>query len=155
MYAALTQPRSLTVSEIRDQLLDRDTLLLEYALGERRSWLWVVTAADFVTFELPPRSEIEAIARQAYRLLTARQPRPDETAAKRMARVAQADADWPRQSRALAEVAPGGLDRAILASSGAEAVEAALKTAAMATGKPRVLAFQGGYHGLTYGALAA
>jgi 4-aminobutyrate aminotransferase/(S)-3-amino-2-methylpropionate transaminase len=57
--------------------------------------------------------------------------------------------------RALAEVAPGGLRRAVLASSGAEAVEAALKTAAIATGKPRVLAFQGGYHGLTYGALAA
>jgi 4-aminobutyrate aminotransferase len=57
--------------------------------------------------------------------------------------------------RALAEVAPGGLNRAILASSGAEAVEAALKTSAIATGKPRVLAFDGGYHGLTYGALAA
>ncbi|HYW05699.1 MAG TPA: aspartate aminotransferase family protein [Longimicrobium sp.] len=57
--------------------------------------------------------------------------------------------------RALAEVAPGGLCRSILASSGAEAVEAALKTAAVATGKPRVLAFQGGYHGMTYGALAA
>ncbi len=57
--------------------------------------------------------------------------------------------------RALAEVAPGGLNRAVLASSGAEAVEAALKTAAIATGKPRVLAFHGSYHGLTYGALAA
>jgi len=57
--------------------------------------------------------------------------------------------------RALAEVAPGGLRRSVLASSGAEAVEAALKTAAIATGKPRVLAFQGAYHGLTYGALAA
>lgn len=57
--------------------------------------------------------------------------------------------------RALAEVAPGGLHRAVLANSGAEAVEAALKTVAVATGKPRVLAFRGGYHGLTYGALAA
>ncbi|HEX8832418.1 MAG TPA: aspartate aminotransferase family protein [Longimicrobium sp.] len=57
--------------------------------------------------------------------------------------------------RALAEVAPAGLTRSVLANSGAEAVEAALKTAAIATGKPRVLAFHGGYHGLTYGALAA
>ncbi|HEX7243473.1 MAG TPA: aminotransferase class III-fold pyridoxal phosphate-dependent enzyme, partial [Longimicrobiaceae bacterium] len=56
--------------------------------------------------------------------------------------------------RRLAEVAPGGLKRSVLASSGAEAVEAALKTAAVATGKPRVLAFHGGYHGLTYGALS-
>lgn len=56
--------------------------------------------------------------------------------------------------RALAEVAPGGLRRSVLANSGGEAIEAALKTAAIATGKPRVLAFHGGYHGLTYGALA-
>ena len=56
--------------------------------------------------------------------------------------------------RALAEVAPGGLRRTVLANSGGEAVEAALKTAAIATGKPRVLAFHGGYHGLTYGALS-
>ncbi|MBB4636094.1 aminotransferase class III-fold pyridoxal phosphate-dependent enzyme [Longimicrobium terrae] len=56
--------------------------------------------------------------------------------------------------RALAEVAPGGLNRSILANSGAEAVEAALKTAVMATGKPRVLAFHGSYHGLTYRALS-
>jgi 4-aminobutyrate aminotransferase len=56
--------------------------------------------------------------------------------------------------RALAEVAPGGLTKSVLASSGAEAVEAALKTAMIATGKPRVLAFHGGYHGLTYQALS-
>jgi 4-aminobutyrate aminotransferase / (S)-3-amino-2-methylpropionate transaminase / 5-aminovalerate transaminase len=56
--------------------------------------------------------------------------------------------------RALADAAPGGLTRSVLASSGAEAVEAALKTAVMATGKPRVLAFHGSYHGLTYRALS-
>jgi 4-aminobutyrate aminotransferase / (S)-3-amino-2-methylpropionate transaminase / 5-aminovalerate transaminase len=55
--------------------------------------------------------------------------------------------------RRLAEIAPGGLSRAVLANSGGEAVEAALKTAAVVTGRPRVLAFHGGYHGLTYGAL--
>jgi 4-aminobutyrate aminotransferase / (S)-3-amino-2-methylpropionate transaminase / 5-aminovalerate transaminase len=56
--------------------------------------------------------------------------------------------------RELAAAAPAGLNRSVLTSSGAEAVEAALKTAAMATGRPRVLAFHGGYHGLTYGALS-
>lgn len=42
----------------------------------------------------------------------------------------------------------------ILASSGAEAVEAALKTARLASGRPGLLCFGGAYHGLTYGALA-
>src|SRR5690606_26428949 len=54
----------------------------------------------------------------------------------------------------LAELAPGELGVTILASAGAEAVEAALKTAVMRTGRPGVLAFTGAYHGLTYGALA-
>ncbi len=56
--------------------------------------------------------------------------------------------------RRLAEVAPGGLNRSVLANSGAEAVEAALKTMVMATGRSRVLAFEGSYHGLTLGSLA-
>jgi 4-aminobutyrate aminotransferase-like enzyme len=43
----------------------------------------------------------------------------------------------------------------IFGSSGFEAVEAALKTAVLATGKRGVIAFEGGYHGLGYGALNA
>jgi 4-aminobutyrate aminotransferase-like enzyme len=54
----------------------------------------------------------------------------------------------------LARITPGTLGTTILASAGAEAVEAALKTALLRTGRPGILAFQGAYHGLTYGALA-
>lgn len=54
---------------------------------------------------------------------------------------------------ALAEVLPGALERSILAQSGAEAVEAALKTAMMVSGRRRILAFHGSYHGLGLGAL--
>ena len=43
--------------------------------------------------------------------------------------------------------------KTIFCNSGFEAVEAALKTAFLATGKARVIAFEGGYHGLGYGAL--
>jgi 4-aminobutyrate aminotransferase-like enzyme len=45
--------------------------------------------------------------------------------------------------------------KVILGNSGFEAVEAALKTAMLATGKPGVIAFEGAYHGLGYGALNA
>ena len=54
----------------------------------------------------------------------------------------------------LAELAPGNLGVTILGSAGAEAVEAALKTARLRTGRSGILAFHGAYHGLTYGALA-
>lgn len=46
-----------------------------------------------------------------------------------------------------------GEGRTILGNSGFEAVEAALKTAALFTGKPGVITFEGAYHGLGFGAL--
>ncbi len=56
-------------------------------------------------------------------------------------------------SRELARLLPGDLSQVIFASGGAEAVDAALKTAVIATGRSRIVAFEGGYHGLTLGVL--
>ncbi len=56
-------------------------------------------------------------------------------------------------SRRLAQITPPPLTHSILGLSGSSAVEAALKTAAVHTGRPGALAFWGGYHGLGYGAL--
>jgi 4-aminobutyrate aminotransferase-like enzyme len=63
---------------------------------------------------------------------------------------------WSRNDkgrRGLASSSQRG--KTIFCNSGFEAVEAALKTAMLATGKPGVLAFEGAYHGLGYGALNA
>ncbi|HEY0556572.1 MAG TPA: CHAT domain-containing tetratricopeptide repeat protein [Thermoanaerobaculia bacterium] len=68
-YAALTQPRPWSVAEIQRELLDRDTLLLEYRLGEERSVLWAVTADSLKSFTLPGRTAIESVARPACDLL--------------------------------------------------------------------------------------
>lgn len=54
----------------------------------------------------------------------------------------------------LCTLAPWTRARVMLSLSGADAVTAALKTAVMATGKTGVVAFEGSYHGLTYGPLA-
>lgn len=54
----------------------------------------------------------------------------------------------------LAAIAPGDLSVSILSANGGDAVESALKTAVMATGRTGVVAFEGGYHGLGYGALS-
>jgi 4-aminobutyrate aminotransferase len=54
----------------------------------------------------------------------------------------------------LSALHPAGSGRTVLAGGGAEAVEVALKTAVLATGRPGVIAFRGAYHGLTLGALS-
>ncbi|NEQ22492.1 MAG: tetratricopeptide repeat protein, partial [Microcoleus sp. SIO2G3] len=65
-YAALTQPQPLTLAEIQEQVLDDDTMLLEYSLGEERSYLWAVTKTNITSYELPKRADIEAAAQRFY-----------------------------------------------------------------------------------------
>jgi CHAT domain-containing protein/tetratricopeptide (TPR) repeat protein len=64
-YAALTQPVPVTSREVQD-LLDGDSLLLEYALGGERSYLWAVDRDSVTGVALPRRAEIEAAARAVY-----------------------------------------------------------------------------------------
>ncbi|QIZ36518.1 aspartate aminotransferase family protein [Saccharopolyspora sp. ASAGF58] len=52
----------------------------------------------------------------------------------------------------LGEVLPEGLDSVFYANSGSEAVEAAVRLARMATGRPNIVVFQGGFHGRTVAA---
>jgi CHAT domain-containing protein/tetratricopeptide (TPR) repeat protein len=68
-YAALTQPTPIGAKEVQDRLLDENTILLEYSLGEERSFLWAVTKTDLVTYILPPRKTIEELATRVYKAL--------------------------------------------------------------------------------------
>jgi 4-aminobutyrate aminotransferase len=54
----------------------------------------------------------------------------------------------------IAALAPGKLDKVFFANSGAEAVEGSIKLARYVTGRPAIIAFQGAFHGRTYGALS-
>lgn len=63
------------------------------------------------------------------------------------------NAEATRCAEALIDVAPAGLDRVAFANSGAEAVEMAMKMAALSTGRTGFAALRGSYHGKTAGAL--
>jgi CHAT domain-containing protein len=58
-YAALTSAKPLTLEDIRQKVLDDDTALLEYTLGDERSYLFAVTRAGLTLSRLPGRAEIE------------------------------------------------------------------------------------------------
>ncbi len=55
----------------------------------------------------------------------------------------------------LANITPGKLRHTFFASAGCEAVEGALKTARIASGKPVIISTQAAFHGKTFGALSA
>jgi CHAT domain-containing protein len=95
-YAALTQPRELRLPDMQNQL-DQGTVLLEYSLGEEKSYGWAVTSNSVVSFELPARSEIEAIARELYLLLASgNTQKENESRAEQRLRVARAEAAYPK-----------------------------------------------------------
>jgi CHAT domain-containing protein len=72
-YAALTQPQLLRVADVQAELKDGQTLLLEYMLGDEKSYLWVVGSTSLESYELPGRATLEGAASKVYQLLTARQ----------------------------------------------------------------------------------
>jgi CHAT domain-containing protein/tetratricopeptide (TPR) repeat protein len=91
-YTALMQPVPLDIKDIQAKVLDTDTVMMEYALGTKNSFLWVVTPSSVDVFELPSRSEIESTARHVYDLLTARNRKiENESPTARATRIRKAD----------------------------------------------------------------
>ena len=104
-YAAITQPVPLSTEEIQRQLLSEDVMLLEYALGDERSYLWAVTHNSVTAYELPKREQIEQTARQLYAQLTARsQRRRGETSQQWQNRVTAAETQLPETARQLSRM---------------------------------------------------
>lgn len=107
-YAALIEPQPIHVQEIQKQILDDDTLLLEYALGEEKSYVWAVTAGEVKSFELPGRAAIDEAARRVYQLLTERGVSvAEETLAQRKQRLERADAEYTKAAAALSRMLLG------------------------------------------------
>jgi tetratricopeptide (TPR) repeat protein len=107
-YSALTQPEPLSLKEIRQQTLGDGVLLLEYALGEERSYLWAVTNDSITSYELPSREQINKAARQVTDLLTARSLRNrGETPPQQRERTLRADALLPETAKRLSEMVLG------------------------------------------------
>ena len=110
-YADLTHPEPLDAAEIQG-LLGDDGLLLEYALGEDRSFLWAVTSDAVEVFELASRSILEEAARLAHRELSVFDPLGGgarDDALERLAELVLAPVAEQLQGRRLVVVADGAL----------------------------------------------
>jgi CHAT domain-containing protein/tetratricopeptide (TPR) repeat protein len=102
-YAALVRPQPLKLKEIQQQL-DVDTLLLEYALGEDRSYLWAIAKDSLTSYELPKAEIVDQSARQVYELLTARSTnKSGESASQRQERITKAEAALPAAAQNLSQ----------------------------------------------------
>lgn len=109
-YAALTQPQAISLEQIQAQILDPDTLILEYWLGKDRSFLWVVSDKDLKSFVLLNRHETETAARSLYEKLKNESRSPEiVVAAENLSRMILAPATAGLAKKRLLIVADGML----------------------------------------------
>jgi len=107
-YAALKMPAPLSPSEIQRQLLDDETILLEYLLGANDSYLWLVTTDSISSYRLPQTYKINQAARRVQQLLTlSNQPSGAETLKEKHARQAMQKAEFDQASRELSQLILG------------------------------------------------
>jgi len=59
---SLVHTRALTLDEVQRRVLDDETALLEYSLGEQSSYLWVITRQNAALFKLPAGSTMDQLA---------------------------------------------------------------------------------------------
>jgi CHAT domain-containing protein/Flp pilus assembly protein TadD len=123
-YAYLTQPARFRVTDIQRELVDENTVLLEFSLGDEKSYLWAVTGTNVKSFELPRREIIENSIKQVYALLTARESVSGETREQYSARVAEADTKYWSSALELSQMLLGqvagelGTKRLLIVSDG-------------------------------------
>jgi CHAT domain-containing protein len=85
-------------------LLDDDTLLLEYSLGEDNSYVWALTPSSVTAFELPGRTEIESVGRRVYDLLSFRNEKAAQFEERNWQRV---EKDYQKAASILSEMVVG------------------------------------------------
>ena len=104
---------TLTAQQIQFDVLDGESVLVEYALGKEKSFAWTVTRDAIDGHELPPRAEIEPAAVRLHELLSAGDQRANrhdvEMLIDRLSRALIAPLHLPRSQRRLIVVPDGAL----------------------------------------------
>jgi CHAT domain-containing protein/Tfp pilus assembly protein PilF len=119
-YSEFPQSQALHALDIQN-LLDPNTLLLEYSLGNHESYVWVVTHKSLEVYPLPGRISIEAAAQRLRQLITLRR---HNSSGAREGQVASNDKMCADAAQALSQIVLGpvapliGKNRLVIVSDG-------------------------------------
>lgn len=103
-FTDASQPKPLNLREIQAQGLDRDTLLLEFFLGDENSYLWIVSNESINGYVLPSKKTIEDVANRVRSLLTAPAPVEGESFADRETRLQNIQEQYWKEAAALSQM---------------------------------------------------
>ena len=101
---AISLPEPLNFKQTQERILNDETALLEFALGNERSYAWLVTTNSISSFELPARGEIESRAKNLYQVFVDHQLVNGESIEARANREAKASSALPGEIAALSKL---------------------------------------------------
>jgi CHAT domain-containing protein len=100
-YSAIRNPAPFDVADFQRNVLDADSLLLEFSFGNEESYLWLVGKTEVSAHILPPRAEIETHIETLRSLLGDRAVKPDETIEAYQKRAAEAATKYRTEAKEL------------------------------------------------------
>ena len=112
-YPTLAEARNadaLSPEQIRAEMLDGHTAVVEYFLGREKSFVWVLTSEGIKSYSLPPRAVIEAAAVKLHELLAGGDQRTKRH---------ELEAALALLSAMIVKPVPKGVDRLIIVPDGA------------------------------------
>ena len=103
VYSAIKNPPSFDVAGFQQNVLDDKTVLLEFSLGEKESYLWLVGKTEISHFVLPSRDELESRIEKIRQTFDARQMLQGEDIEDYRKRTAEAETVFNRETRLLSD----------------------------------------------------
>jgi CHAT domain-containing protein/tetratricopeptide (TPR) repeat protein len=100
---------TFSLAEIQAQINDDDTILLEYAIGDEKSYLWAVNRQQILSYDLPGENQIQGLIRGLRTAVIARQPRVEQNS-QYLKRIGKADESYSRYAAAVSRLLLGPLE---------------------------------------------
>lgn len=110
IYSAMKVPRGLDVNEVQSYANEKNCVVLEYWLGEKQSYLWVIDESGLSAHPLPGRREIEMHVSSLRNLIAENEARPAisaETVEEYQSRTASAESAYLTHARELSQILLG------------------------------------------------
>ena len=108
-YSAISDPEPFDIARFRTNALAEDEVLLEYFLGNDRSYLWLVTKNELEQYVLPQKSDIDERVDRLLELLNSRKPQSGDSIESLRSRVAEADRSFSLLSHELSDMLLGNV----------------------------------------------
>jgi CHAT domain-containing protein len=99
IYSAIKNPAPFDIAEFQRNILDENSLLLEFSFGKEESYLWLVGKTEINSYVLPSRGQIESRIEKLRKLIDSRQILEGETTENYQARIAGDETEFEQEAQ--------------------------------------------------------